>query len=112
MAAFFLGGELVPGLRLVADLLWAAGFVSLVCLPIAAGIAILRHRLYNIDVVINCTLVYGTLTASLAWHTSAASCCCKGSSAPDRRRLAARHRRLDPVIAALFSPLRRRIRTG
>jgi len=49
---------------------WQVGItllaIGLVDTPIAVGIAISRHRLYEIDSLINRTLVYGSLTAAMA----------------------------------------------
>jgi hypothetical protein len=49
----------------IAQYVFAIGMVGIGSMPIAAGLAILRYRLYEIDRVINRTLVYSLLTAFL-----------------------------------------------
>ena len=48
--------------RVLDGLAW---HFSLILIPVSFGIAILRYRLYDIDIIINRTLVYGTLTVIL-----------------------------------------------
>lgn len=56
----------IPVLDHLPDLLNSLIFgLVIIALPTAIGIAVLRYRLYEIDLLINRTLVYGALTASL-----------------------------------------------
>jgi signal transduction histidine kinase len=51
---------------LVTGLSYFITEITVLGIAVAAGIAILRHRLYDIDLIINRTLVYGALTAGVA----------------------------------------------
>jgi hypothetical protein len=53
------------GTPLWLGLLQDAALVSFTTVPIAVGFAVLKYRLYDIDFLINRTLVYGSLTATL-----------------------------------------------
>jgi hypothetical protein len=54
------------GSPLWLDLLGYAALISFTLVPISVGFAVLRYRLYEIDIIINRALVYGSLTISLA----------------------------------------------
>jgi len=80
--------------------------------PIAIGVAILRYRLYEIDTLINRTLVYGALTAILAALYFGGIVVLQRAFVlfiGQQSTLAVVASTL--VIAALFSPLRRRIQS-
>ena len=61
----YAGPESLDGvwIRQVGFALWMIGFVGV---PVAIGIAIFKYRLYEIDIIINRTIVYGALTVVLA----------------------------------------------
>jgi hypothetical protein len=89
---------------------WFLGIAAFNFLPIAAGIAILKYRLYDIDLIINRTLVYGVLTAALALVYVGSIVLLQGLL----RALTGETSQLAVVastlaIAALFVPLRRRV---
>jgi hypothetical protein len=92
------------------DLLFSVVLLSFGGVPVAVGIAVLRYRLYDIDLLINRTLVYGPLTAMLALVYF---CGVVGLQAA-LRSLTGQESTLAVVastlvIAALFNPLRRRV---
>jgi len=120
-AAVFLGAYFflqAAGDQIGGWLGWWAVFVvmvtALLVIPVTVGIAILRNRLYDIDIIINRTLVYGSLTAMLALFyfggvtvTQALFQTLTGQERLPQLVVVAS----TLVIAALFTPLRRRIQS-
>jgi hypothetical protein len=97
---------------LLGDILLNAVLLSYAGVPIAVGFAVLKYRLYDIDVVINRTLVYGALTAALALTyfggvatTQAIVHALTGQEQQPQLAIVVS----TLVIAALFTPLRSRI---
>jgi hypothetical protein len=92
------------------ELLQDVELLSLAGVPVAVGFAILRHRLYDIDFLINRALVYGPLTILLALVYAGGV----GGLQAALRALTGQESTLAVVastlaIAALFNPLRRRV---
>ena len=81
--------------------------LGIIMLPLGAGIGVLRYRLFDIDVIINRTLVYGLLTAILAGvyfvGVVGVQTLLRVSNSPFIIVIT------TLLIAALFQPLRRRL---
>ena len=116
---FLFAAGVLTGYFLLADYLpepWNSllSIVVLTSLYVAVGVAILRYRLYNIDRIINRTLVYGMLTVVLAavymgGVTATQAIFRTLTAQQEQPQLAIVVSTL--LIAALFNPLRRRIQS-
>ncbi|CAN5694478.1 hypothetical protein BH18ACT11_BH18ACT11_24760 [soil metagenome] len=128
-AATFMGmtylSALVGGIFFVPEYLFEEGeapiwislifnlvLISFAGIPTAIGFAVLKYRLYDIDIIINRALVYGSLTVSLAAvyfggvvGTQAAFRALTGQEQQPQLAVVV----TTLAIAALFGPLRRRI---
>jgi hypothetical protein len=112
-AAVTLGGVLViesfnvPEGSVLDSALALSGLVVVPSVPVAAGIAILRYRLYEIDRIVNRTLVYGVLTALLAGVCAAGALWLPRLLDLGESPLIVAASTLG--VAALFGPARRRV---
>jgi hypothetical protein len=79
-------------------------------IPVSIGVAVLKYRLFDIDRLINRTLVYGLLTAILGLGYIGAVLILSQALGQDRSNLAVAGATL--AVAALFQPARRRIQTA
>jgi hypothetical protein len=98
------------GTPLWLGLLQQAALVSFTAVPIAVGFAVLKYRLYDIDIIINRALVYGSLTLTLVALYFGGIVVLQRifvTLTGQQSTLAVVASTL--LIAALFTPLRRRI---
>jgi len=107
-------GGFVSGLGGTASLggyIWGVFFgLSVITLPAAIGVAILKYRLYDIDVLINRTLVYGSLTVALvALYFGGVAALQRVFVALTGQQSTLAVVASTLAIAALFNPLRRRV---
>jgi hypothetical protein len=88
---------------------WTLG-VGLIAIPLAVGVAILKYRLYDIDRIINRTLVYAGVTLLLAviYITSVFALGGLVAGASDNRLVVAAS---TLTVAGLFRPLRARLQS-
>ncbi len=96
------------------DLLFSVAVLGFAGVPVAIGFAVLKYRLYDIDIIINRTLVYGSLTATLALVYFGGVATMQVvfralTGQTEQPQLAVVVSTL--AIAALFNPLRRRIQS-
>ncbi len=94
---------------IVGDVAWLGGLASLAALPFAIGVAILRHRLLDIDLVIKRTIAYAALSVLLVGAEVAGVLVLQVllESVTQDRTYAVAAATLG--VAALFQPARRRI---
>jgi len=99
-----------PGASIPSAMFGGVPYVlALTALPIGAAVAILRYRLYDIDVLINRTLVYGALSAALAATYFAGVVVLQAVLRPLTGGSDVSVALSTLGVVALFQPLRRRI---
>jgi hypothetical protein len=104
----------VPQFPWWADILFSVAVLGFAGVPVAIGFAVLKYRLYDIDIIINRTLVYGSLTATLIviyfGGVATMQTLFRALTGQEQQpQLAVVVSTL--AIAALFNPLRKRIQS-